>query len=233
MLKKDKWYKKDESELKAYLNTLSNPNKIEWTKNILNTNLKALAISSPKLRRIAKEIIKGDYFSFLEQNFNFCYEVVAINGYILSKIKDFDTYKFYLEKYSKNVDCWANCDLLSFPIKNQEENFFNLAEQYINSNKTFKRRIGIIILFSFTNNEKYSSKVFKIINTLYNEKEYYVNMAVAWLLCEMFIKQRDKTIEFLSYANLNSFTANKFVQKCRDSFRVSLEDKQYLLLFKK
>ena len=38
-----------------------------------------------------------------------------------------------------------------------------------------------------------------------DEKEYYVNMLNAWLVCELFIKRREKTIEFLTNNNLNKF----------------------------
>ena len=46
------------------------------------------------------------------------------------------------------------------------------------------------------------------------------------------IKQRTMTLAYLNHHNLNKFTINKAVQKCRDSFRVSLEDKEMLLKFK-
>ena len=58
-------------------------------------------------------------------------------------------------------------------------------------------------------------------------------MMNAWLLCNLFIKRREKTISFLQNNKLNKFTINKGISKCRDSFRVSKEDKEYLLRFKK
>lgn len=66
----------------------------------------------------------------------------------------------------------------------------------------------------------------------YNEEHYYVNMVIAWLLCDMFIYNREKTLKYLESHHLNKFTVNKFVSKCRDSFRVSTEDKDLLLKYK-
>ena len=57
-------------------------------------------------------------------------------------------------------------------------------------------------------------------------------MSNAWLLCEFMIKQRDKTLHYLKSNNLNKFTINKAISKCRDSFRVSKEDKELLLKYK-
>ena len=53
-------------------------------------------------------------------------------------------------------------------------------------------------------------------------------MANAWLICECFVKCRKETLEFLKKHKLNTFTINKFISKCRDSYRVSNEDKELL-----
>ena len=66
-----------------------------------------------------------------------------------------------------------------------------------------------------------------------NEEEYYVNMCIAWFVAECFIKRRETTLKFLKTNKLNKFTINKAISKCRDSYRVSAEDKQMLLAFKK
>ncbi len=58
-------------------------------------------------------------------------------------------------------------------------------------------------------------------------------MANAWLLCECFIKQREKTLAFLEKNNINKFAINKAISKCRDSYRVSDKDKKKLLKYKK
>ena len=74
--------------------------------------------------------------------------------------------------------------------------------------------------------------IFNEADNLFNETEYYVNMAMAWLLCECFIKQKAKTISYLQNHKLNKFTINKMISKCCDSYRVSKEDKEYLKQFR-
>ena len=230
---KDKWIKKDENEFYNYLESMSRPDKINWTKNILNTNMEVLAIKTPDLVFMAKEINKGDYFSFLDLEINNYYENTVINGKLITKIKEFDVLKEYLDRYAEKVDNWSSCDLLKFNVKNNEEKFFNLAIEYSNSELTFVRRIGMYILFKFIDNDYYVDKVYDMLNKFCNEKEYYVNMMNSWLVCELFIKRRDKTIKFLQNNMLNKFTINKAISKCRDSFRVSLEDKDFLLNFRR
>ena len=141
--------------------------------------------------------------------------------------------KKYLDKYSDLADNWATCDLLTFTIKNKEEQYFILLKKYMESSKPFKRRIGIKILFEFVNEEKYIYDIFTILDQFKEEENYYVNMINAWLLCECFIKHRDQTISYLEKNNLNKFTINKAISKCRDSYRVRAEDKEMLLKYRR
>lgn len=232
-LVKAKWNEEDKLEFVKYLEILKREEKVEWTKKSVNTDMQVLAIKTPDLVKISKEIKKGNYLSFLDLNINNYYENTVINGKLICGIKDFNLMKKYLDKYAFVADNWATCDLLKFNIKNNEDNFWKLSQDYIKSENQFIRRIGIIILFEFIDNDKYYDKIYEVLDEFSNETAYYVNMANAWLLCELFIKRRKKTIEYIKCNKLNKFTLNKAISKCRDSYRVSKEDKEYLLKFKK
>jgi len=229
---KNTWTKDDGEEFIKYLETFKREEKIEWTKSIINTNMKVLAIKSPEINLIVKQIKKGDFLSFLDLELNDYYENTIINGNLIASIKDFDIMKKYLDNYSKKVDNWASCDTLKFNVKGNEENFMNLSREYIKSELPFVRRIGMLILFKFIDNDKYIDEIFNRLNLFEKETDYYVNMVNAWLVCELFIKRRDKTIEFFRSNKLNKFTINKAISKCRDSFRVSDGDKALLLKYK-
>lgn len=229
---KDIWKKKDIKEFQEYLKTLGNLEKMEWSKNILQTSLPVLSISTPIIKDIAKKIGQGNFLEFLDYMLWEYYENTAINGFLICKIKDFDTMKKYLDIYSSKAENWATCDLLSFDIKGKEKEFFDITLEYIKSPKPFVRRIGMSILFNFINNEEYIDKIFELLDKFQDEKEYYVNMMNAWLFCECFIKQKEKTLKYLKHHKLNKDTINKGVQKCRDSQRVSDEDKEMLLKYK-
>lgn len=227
------WTKEDGIEFIKYLETFKREDKIDWTKNIINTNMQVLAIKSPEIIMIVNQIRKGNYLSFLELEINDYYENTLINGNLITSIKEFEVMKKYLDKYSSKIDNWASCDTLKFNIKNNEENFMNLSKEYIKSDLPFVRRIGMLILFKFIENDKYIDEIYNRLNQFEEETEYYVNMMNAWLLCELVIKRRNKTLEFLKNNNLNQFTINKAISKCRDSYRVSEEDKELLLNFKR
>jgi len=231
-LVREKWTKKDGKEFIKYLETFQNIEKMKWAKGILNTDMPVLALKTPMIKDILKEISKGNYFSFLDLNLNKYYENSAINGFLIAQIKDFKTMVKYLDIYISEIDNWALCDLLSFNIKNREKEFYDLALKYVENDKPFIKRVGLNILFQLIDNDEYIDNIFSVMNGFYEEEHYYVNMMNAWLFCECFIKRREKTINFLQNHKLNKFTINKGISKCRDSYRVSKEDKEMLIQYR-
>ena len=230
---KDVWNKEDGDEFIKYLCAFKKTERIEWTKNLLKTDYDVLAVPSPQIKAIAKEIGKGNFMSFLDLKLNAYYENTAINALLIDKIKDFDVYAEYLRAYADIADNWATCDVLPFSnTKRDKEKLFALSQEFIGSSKTFVRRIGVDILFAYTSNTDYNDRVYDSIKSLKSDTEYYVNMCLAWLVAEYVIKQRDFGIKILSDKILNAFTTNKAISKCRDSYRVSDEDKEFLLRFK-
>ena len=232
-LVKDNWTKDDIKPFLEYLDQFKREEKVDWTRNIINTNMKVLAVLSKDMKNIIKEIGKGNYISFLDLEIDDSYESLAVSGGLLSKIKDFDTYREYLLRYSKKIDNWALCDTLTFNVKGNEENYLFLVEELIKSELPFERRIGISIFFAFISYDEYLDLIFNTVDKFYDETDYYVQMMIAWLVCELMIKRRNETMKYLEHNNLNKFTVNKMISKCRDSFRVSDEDKEMLKSYRK
>ncbi len=223
------WTGLDKQQFLNYLTSLKNPQKVEFFARVINTRQPILAIPTPAIQKIARDISKGNFLSFLKLNINDYYETTLLNGFLICKINDFETFKTYLIGYAKKIDNWACCDQLRFNInKNNVGDYFALSCQMFNKAEPFARRIGVRIWFKLISTD-FLPKIFEIIAaTNQNEQSYYVNMAIAWFLCECYIKQPAQTKQFLQRAKLNQFTLKKFVSKCCDSFRISAIDKQNL-----
>lgn len=233
-LTKSEWSKSDTSEFLEYLYSFSKgKEKGEWERRIVSTFLPCIAIPSTEVDRIAKEIYKGNYLSFLDLWIWQNHSCTLIFGKILSKIKDFDTLIKYLIPYSEKADNWSTIDCLKFNFSNNNINkFLALSKELAQSKYTFSRRLAVIILLKALSFCDCTSECFELLNNLKTEEEYYVNMAGAWLLCECMIKYREKTIEYYKHSKTNAFVINKSISKCRDSFRISTSDKEYLKSFK-
>ena len=202
---------------------------------VLNSKYDMIGIKIPVMRDIAKTISKGNIISFLENSENNYYEEIMIQGLTISYIKDENVFNKYFNKHVKKIDNWALCDSFCSSIKiirNFEEKYFELASKMALNEKEFISRVGIVIILNYFVNEKNIETIFNILNEIKSDK-FYINMAEAWLICEMYTKFKDKTLEFLKNNNLNSFTQNKAISKIRDSYRVSKEEKEYLKNYKK
>lgn len=193
-----------------------------------------LGVRSPKLLEIAKYAIKDNsYIDFINEKHKY-HEENIIHMYILSLIKDKEFVHKELDRIVPKIDNWAFCDSLNKLkiIDKNREYFYDLIEKYKKSNKEFEIRFVIIMLLSHYVCDNYIDDILKIIEEV-NNSYYYTKMAIAWLLCELMIKYRTKLLNYLKESNLDDFTINKGIQKMRESYRVSDNDKEYLLKFKR
>lgn len=226
------WTKQTRKQFDEFLQSLSVEQKIEWAKNIINTNMRVLAISTPVLKKIIKKLCKSDIQSFLDfEQFAF-YENTIIYSALITHLP-FDKMAHHLQILAKVCDNWATCDTIPFKNIKEKDKLFELGVQYATKPLPFERRIGMKIMMEFASDTSKTQKIFDLLNQFENEQHYYVNMMNAWLVCEMFIKQKQATWQFLKNNKLNKFTQNKAISKCRDSFRVCLQEKQKLLSLKK
>jgi len=195
-------------------------------------NTKILGIRSNNLKMIAKEYASNNlaYFnSKLEYH-----EEYMVYMFMLSYIKDINLIYDKLDLIIPKLENWAQCDsLLNIKIiKKNREFFLPLVLKYRYSKNEFEARFSLIMLLSHYMDINYLDLIFE---TLENIKSnlYYVEMAMAWLICECFIKFRDYTFNRFNKLNVSNFVFNKAISKICDSYRVSLEDKIYLKSLKR
>ena len=237
MINKDfVWDKETYREFRKYLNEKKESNEfIEFSKRIVFTKYKMIGIKIPVLRDIAKEISKTDIYGFLKVVEKDYYEEVILEGLVISYIKDFDTFKKYFNRFIKKIDNWSICDVCVSSMKIVKKNkdiFFEDIKKYLNSKDEFVVRVGIILLLDYYIEDKYIDEIFLNIDCICRE-EYYINMAIAWLVSVCFIKQKEKTYLYIKNNNLSKFTHNKAIQKMIESKRVSIEDKDKLRQMKR
>ncbi|MGN0974287.1 MAG: DNA alkylation repair protein [Bacilli bacterium] len=226
----DNWNNKEYEKLLLYLKSIGDEKYIDFTKKITPGEFKMLGIKIPILRKIVKEICKGNYNSFLKVNKNDYFEELLIEGFVIGNIKNTDDFDKYVELFIKKINNWCICDtcISSFKIiKKNRDRYFYLVDKYSKSDKEFEIRASLIMLLSLYKNKDYLNQIFSIIKNIKYDY-YYVNMAKAWLLCELFINFKEETLNFIRKNRLDEFTIRKFVSKCNDSYRVSIEDKKML-----
>ena len=229
------WNDLNYKKLVTYLNNLSDNNYKKFNKKLITTKYKMIGIRVPIIRNIAKKISKTDIISFLNIVKSNSYEEVLLEGIVISYIKDIDISIKYFNRFIKKIDNWALCDISISSMKivnNYKDKYFIQIKKYLNSKDEFIVRVGIVLLLNYYIDSKYIDSIFILIDNI-NREEYYINMAIAWLVSICFIKYRKKTYNYLKRNKLNKFTYNKSIQKIIESYRVSNEDKIILKKMKR
>ena len=130
---KDNWTKNDLDDFKEYLNSLkSSKHDCEWEQKIVNTKLECFGRTSTKARELSKQIKKGNYLSFLDNIKITTHLESLVCAFLISEIKDFETFEKELDKYVLTIDNWASCDTLRFKNKDDSK-LLNLSKKYLNS----------------------------------------------------------------------------------------------------
>ncbi len=229
------WNKTNYQKFLKYLKNISEPKYKEFHSKLCFTKYEILGIRVPILRKIAKQISKTNYQKFLNLCSNTYYEEIFIGCLVISHIKDESTFLNYFNKFLPKIDNWAICDTFcnSLKIVNANPNkYFNLCKELSLSNEEYHIRVGLIIILNHFLKDEYLTDIFNILDSIISDK-YYVNMAEAWLICELYIHYPQVTEEYLKNNKINTFTQNKAISKIRDSYRISKEEKDYLNTLKR
>lgn len=195
-----------------------------------------IGVRAPFLRNLAKEIARGDYQKFLVECKDQYYEETLLEGLVIATIKvTLDERLRLLKKFVPKINNWATCDMVcgSFKFKPSElAEVWDFILQYETSTQEYERRFMIVMMMDYFLTSEYLPKVFAILNKIKTD-QYYVNMASAWLIATALAKHRKETLCFLKSNVLDAWVQNKAIQKARESYRVSEEDKGMLLGLKK
>ena len=230
------WNKKEYEAFVDYLKSLQDKKYKEFHSSlVLNSKYEMIGIRVPVMRDIAKSIAKGDIEEFLKYAQNTYYEEIMIQGLVISHIKDEEIFYKYFKNHINKIDNWALCDSFCSSLKimrRYEDKYFKEAIKLALNKEEFISRVGLIIILNQFISEKNLDSIFNTLNKIHSDK-FYINMAEAWLVCELYIKFPEQTQEFIKKNNLNKFTQNKAISKIHDSYRVSKEEKELLNSFKK
>lgn len=145
----------------------------------------------------------------------------------------------HLDLWIPGVLSWADCDCTVSSFKFMKKNqafWFDYLSKWLYSGREFEVRVALVALMQYFINEEYIDRVLEIFARDYREEvsfsagvPYYIRMAQAWALSVCFVKFRDKTWDVFARQSMEPWVQNKAIQKCRESYRVSREDKEFLL----
>ena len=222
------------NDLIKYFEEHKKPGLDKFHAKLIFTKYNFIGVESKIVHALAKNIAKeGDAEQFLKIDDKNSFEIVMIKGLVIaySKLTTFKKQES-LRRFVGFIDNWAINDSVCsrINVKNDMDTWFKFFESLL-TGSTYSIRFGLCGFIKFLD-DGHIDKILKWAGSIKSE-EYYVRMMQAWLVSDAFIKQRNKTLKFLQDSPLDKFTHNKAIQKIRESFRVSEEDKNMLVSIKK
>ena len=203
---------------------------------IINSDKYVISVSTAILKNIAKHLLKTNYIDYLNECTFETYEDTLIYGLVVAGIKDADLMIKYLDIYIAHIGSWAECDTVVSAMKhfhksNYKYDYFDHFYSMCFDTQEYVARFGIVTLMVHYLEAEYIDRVLYMCENV-TTHYYYIDMAIAWLISFAFMKFKDKTYVLLSKRTLTPFIQNKSICKCRDSYQVSLLDKENLILYR-
>lgn len=211
------------------LSSLAEPEYGDFVAKGAPSDYPVLGVRVPAIRRLAAEISDEEMSEYLENVEPKSREEVHLFSFLLArrmKKNGLDKVEFF--KHVSRFDSWEMVDLfcssLKFAKKNREE-WLEIIDELLNGSE-FSVRMGLVLLLDYYVDSEYIEVVFERIIRVQNREEYYVKMAVAWLLQKCFVYFPDLTFVFMKSAKLPKWITRKAISKIQDSYRIDEEWKK-------
>lgn len=197
----------------------------KFNDRLLMTGKKTYGVRTPHLRALGKRI-KREYPTFAEDALtrsNLSHEEILLVGMQLGK--DIEANTCLLNRLFAIADSWAQIDQVVSKfgwIKDKAELMRRFG--YLKTGGEFKKRAYFVMLMTNCVSEEYMPLVEDGLRTV-PLGEYYTDMAAAWLICDVCVKFYSYGLRLLALPELTPFVRMKSASKCRDSFRLTKEQK--------
>lgn len=250
------------SSLRNRLETFSDVGYARYVKRSLpKESCDVLGLPTPLIRETVKEAMSVDGAAFLNAALfpkkyyrtrnerkvekpkkikpNFTLEERLALSFILGALKlSFDERMEAFEAFLPLVDSWAICDTLCGAYKpkpDEKAELWHVIGLWLKSDKPYTQRVALVLMLKYYLTRETINEVLVRVEELAQKgiAEHTVSMAVAWLLCEAFIKRPVETQEYVDHNSLDDATFNRMIQKICDSLRVDAETKKDILAMKR
>ncbi|MDE7296696.1 MAG: DNA alkylation repair protein, partial [Clostridia bacterium] len=181
------------------------------------------------LRALAKEW-RGELKTFLFFPDEY-YEVTFLKCQLVGALP-YEEFVAELDGVVGLIDNWATCDCFRAPcIKKYREEFLPVIEKYLQDGREFVVRYALVSLLEYYMQEEYLPFIYNAV--LHADAQvHYIKMGAAWLLAEVLVHFYESGVCFLRENALDENLRRIAIQKARESFRLTAEQKEELKALK-
>jgi 3-methyladenine DNA glycosylase AlkD len=217
-------------DYRAYLREEAEPDYAMFASKLVPGKEGITGVRIPKIKELAKRIIKDDWQAFLEVVPE-TFEEEMLKGLVIATAPmDADTRIAYTENFLDIIDNWSTCDTFCSAWKvpkKDSERIYGYFASLMDSGKEYRMRVSLVFRMSHFIDEEH---VDDILNDIvdYHYEGYYYKMGAAWAASFCYIKFPERTKAVLESGKMNDWVFKKTIQKICESYRVPDEDKAML-----
>ena len=227
-------------KIKEELIRLSEPEYQKFSSRLLPGTYNILGVRLPVLRKLARQLARADWRSYMAAAEEEYFEEVMLQGMVLGyvSLKEGQTLEEllqYIREFIPKINNWSVCDSfcngLKF-VKEYKEKVWIFLQQYVQSEKEYEVRFAVVMALNYYIEEDYLQQLFEMFNGI-KQEGYYAKMAVAWAISMCFTAYPHETMKYLECNQLDKETYLKTLQKICESSKVAKETKQVIREMKK
>ena len=192
-----------------------------------------IGVRTPALRSLAKELINGgnwqDFTHSLPHRY---FDENQLHAMILSQLGVFNIAAEEVENFLPYVDNWATCDQLRpKAFRKDKPALMAMIRRWIASDRTYTVRFATGMLMCHFLDDDFSPEILELAASVHSQ-EYYINMMTAWFFATALAKQYTAALPYITERRLDPWVHAKTILKARESYRISDEQKSFLLTLK-
>ena len=185
-----------------------------------------IGVRIPRLRTMARDIVRGDWQTFLKENPLYYFEERMLQGFVIGYAScSIEEKLSYITAFIPLIDNWSICDSFCWSLKKGErEAMWQFIQPYFHSKKEFEVRFAVVMALRNFVEEMHISILFDLLEGACADG-YYARMGIAWAVSVCYVKFPRRTLAFLRHTSLDDETYNRSLQKMVESRRVSAVEK--------
>lgn len=196
----------------------------EFSSSLSGSDLPLLGVRIPVLKRLILSVeddggVDPDAFP-LDRYIEISIAYFALS--LLRKKNYQEQMEFLLAKLSFARSWQITDTILGFVEKAPFSSFFPYFVKMIDSPDIFTRRFGYVRMRAYSKDKE----IKKVLPYIYRTKDYYVEMAEAWLLADIAVYYPELVLSYLQKKKVSLSLAAKAERKLLDSYRILPKDKE-------
>jgi len=224
------------STIKEQLLQMAEQDYQKFTSALIPNIDNVLGVRIPKLRKLAQQLAKQNWRSYLAEADDEYFEEVMLQGMVIGYVKaDIKEILKAAADFVPKINNWSTCDSFCVGLKitkSNKERIWSFIQPYLESEQEYGIRFGVVMLLTYYIEDYYIDRLLQLLDKI-DHHGYYVKMAVAWAISICFIKLPETTMRYLQSNSLDDMTYNKALQKITESLQIERETKQLIRSMKR